>query len=375
VIDQRKFHTLKFILFLVIALVGAGCNTLAKKDETGVVLARRAQVRSSTAVVAADLVEVNRGDVVDILGTDDVEGGERWLRVRAHDEENTEGWIEARNIMPLDVLDRARKLAEEDKDTPAQATGQLRASTNLRLSPDRAGNDNILMKLESGSSFEIVGWKRVPKPRTDETLESDDAPKAGSAQQNSGRKQSDAPKEPEETNELWYKVRLGPTISPAPAGWIYGKQVELTVPSDIIFYRTGREFVAWHRLDDDPGADTSAATKDKDVGKEIKPGSWVILEKSSSNDPHKLDEPDFDRIYVLGYDKINQEHYTAYRSPDLKGFLPLRVEGRGDSKTFTIKIGDEGGQKTDAQYTLYRDDRGVLKIAAPNEQPRQRKRK
>jgi hypothetical protein len=375
VIDQRKFQTLKFILFLVIALVGAGCNTLAKKDETGVVIARRAQVRSSTAVVAADLVEVNRGDVVDILGSDEVEGGERWLRVRAHDEENTEGWIEARNIMPLDVLDRARKLAEEDKDTPAQATGQLRASTNLRLSPDRAGNDNILMKLESGSSFEIVGWKRVPKPRTDETLESDDAPKAGSAQQNSGRKQSDAPKEPEETNELWYKVRLGPTISPAPAGWIYGKQVELTVPSDIIFYRTGREFVAWHRLDDDPGADTAAATKDKDVGKEIKPGSWVILEKSSSNEPHKLDEPDFDRIYVLGYDKINQEHYTAYRSPDLKGFLPLRVEGRGDSKTFTVKIGDDSGQKTDAQYTLYRDDRGVLKIAAPNEQPRQRKRR
>jgi len=375
VIDQPKIQTLKFILFLVIAFVCAGCNTLAKKDETGVVLARRAQVRSSTAVVAADLVEVNRGDVVDILGSDEVEGGERWLRVRAHDEENTEGWIEARNIMPLDVLDRARKLAEEDKDTPAQATGQLRASTNLRLSPDRSGNDNILMKLESGSSFEIVGWKRVPKPRTDETLESDDAPKAGSAQQNSGRKQSDAPKEPEETNELWYKVRLGPTISPAPAGWIYGKQVELTVPSDIIFYRTGREFVAWHRLDDDPGADTSAATKDKDVGKEIKPGSWVILEKSSSNEPHKLDEPDFDRIYVLGYDKINQEHYTAYRSPDLKGFLPLRVEGRGDNKTFTIKIGDDSGQKTDAQYTLYRDDRGVLKIAAPNEQPRQRKRR
>ncbi|MBD0327239.1 MAG: hypothetical protein ICV68_12455, partial [Pyrinomonadaceae bacterium] len=358
-IDQRKFQTLKFILFLVVALVGAGCNTLAKKDETGVVIARRAQVRSSTAVVAADLVEVNRGDVVDILGSDEVEGGERWLRVRAHDEENTEGWIEARNIMPLDVLDRARTLAEEDKDTPAQATGQLRASTNLRLSPDRTGNDNILMKLESGSSFEIVGWKRVPKPKTDETLESDDAPKAGSAQQsaqqNSGRKRSDAPKEPEEANELWYKVRLGPSISPAPAGWIYGKQVELTVPSDIIFYRTGREFVAWHRLDDDPSADAAAATKDKDVGKEAKPGSWVILEKSSSNEPRKLDEPDFDRIYVLGYDKINQEHYTAYRSPDLKGFLPLRVEGRGDNKTFTIKKLDESGHKTDAQYTLNRD--------------------
>jgi hypothetical protein len=375
VIHQRKIRNTKIILVLFIAAVAAGCSTLAKKDETGVVIARRAQVRSSTAVVAADLVEVNRGDVVDILDSDTVEETkERWLRVRAHDEENTEGWIEARNVMPLDVLDRARKLAEEDKDTPAQATGQLRASTNLRLGPDRSGNDNILMKLESGSSFEIVGWKRVPKPKAEEAPESDDVPKAGSAQQNTGRRESETPKEPEETNELWYKVRLAPSISPAPAGWIYGKQVELTVPSDIIFYRTGREFVAWHRLDDDASAEATAA-KDKDVGKEIKPGSWVILEKSSSNEPHKLDEPDFDRIYVLGYDKTNQEHYTAYRSPDLKGFLPLRVEGRGDNKTFIVKIQDDTGQKTDATYTIYRDDRGVLKVAAPNEQPRTRKRR
>jgi hypothetical protein len=372
--DQRKIQQLRLILFLAVAIIATGCNTLAKKDETGVVIARRAQVRSSTAVVAADLVEVNRGDVVDILDSDTVEETkERWLRVRAHDEENTEGWIEARNVMPLDVLDRARKLAEEDKDTTAQATGQLRASTNLRLNPDRSGNDNILMKLESGSSFEIVGWKRVPKPKTEEAPESDVAPKAGTAQQNTGRKETEGPKEPEETNELWYKVRLAPSISPAPAGWIYGKQVELTVPSDIIFYRTGREFVAWHRLDDDPNAETTA--KDKDVGKEAKPGSWVILEKSSSNEPHKLDEPDFDRIYVLGYDKTNQEHYTAYRSPDLKGFLPLRVEGRGDNKTFTVKIQDDSGQKNDATYTIYRDDRGVLKIAAPNEQPRGRRRR
>jgi hypothetical protein len=374
VIQQRKIQTLKFISLLAIAAIACGCSTLAKKDETGVIIARRAQVRSSTAVVAADLVEVNRGDVIDILDSDTAENGERWLRVRAHDEENTEGWIEARNVMPLDVLEGSRKLAEEDKDTPVQATGQLRASTNLRISPDRTGNDNILMKLESGSSFEIVGWKRVPKPKTEEAPESDDAPRAGSAQQNRGRRDNDAPKEPEETNELWYKVRLAPSISPAPAGWIYGKQVELTVPSDIIFYRTGREFVAWHRLDDDTSAEAAVA-RDKDVGKEIKPGSWVILEKSSSNEPHKLDEPDFDRIYVLGYDKTNQEHYTAYRSPDLKGYLPLRLEGRGDNKTFTVKIQDDNGQINDATYTIYRDDRGVMKVAAPNEQPRARRRR
>lgn len=351
-----------------------GCSTLAKRSDTGVVVARRAQIRSSTAVVAADLLEVSRGDTLEILDFQDVQDPtdnskkERWLRVQAQDEDNTEGWIESRNVMPDDVLKNSQKLADEDKNVPAQASGQLRASSNLRLTPDRSGNENIMMRLDSGSSFEIVGWKRIPKPKSSEAIESDIAPKAGSAQQGSakGNKDKGEENEPEESNELWYKVRLPASISPAPAGWIYGKQVELAVPSDIIFYRTGREFVAWQRLDGDSSDAASASPKDKDAAKEAKPGSWVILEKSSSNQPHTLDEPDFDRIYVLGYDKRDQEHYTAYRSPDLKGFLPARVEGKPDNKTFTIRVQDENGQINDVQYTVFKDARGYLKVSAPN---------
>ena len=375
-VSHQNMKYLKILLTLAVALGAAGCSTLAKKDDTGVIIAHRAEVRSSTAVVAADLLEVGRGDVVDILDSEAAENGERWLRVRAHDEQNTEGWIESRNVMPQNILDQSRELAAQDQGIPSQASGQLRATANLRLSPDRSSTDNIMMRLDNGSTFEIVGWKRVPKPKSQETTESDDAPKAGSVQPNTGksRRDSDAPKEPEETNELWYKVRLQPSTSPAPAGWVFGKQVELMVPSDIIFYRTGREFVAWQRLDDEAESGT-AATKDKDAAKEAKPGSWVILEKSSSNEPRKLDEPDFDRIYVLGYDKSNQEHYTAYRSPDLKGFLPLRVEGRGDNKSFTISVQDADGQIKEAKYSLYRDDRGVLKITPPSEALKGRRKK
>jgi len=367
-----NIKAIKACIVLALPLVLLGCSTLASQTTTGVVVARRAQIRSSTAVVAADLLQVNRGDQVDILESTDVSDPsdnsrkERWLRVKAHDEDATEGWIEARNVMPEDVLADSQKLADEDKDVPAQARGQLRASSNLRLTPDRSGNENIMMRLDSGSSFEIVGWKRVPKPKSSESIESDVAPKAGSAQQGSGRTkgQDQESDEDNETNELWYKVRLSPIASPAPAGWIYGKQVELSVPSDIIFYRTGREFVAWQRLDGDSKDNNST---DKDAAREAKPGSWLILEKSSGNQPHTVDEPDFDRIYVLGYDKRNQEHYTAYRSPDLRGYLPARIEGRGDDKSFTIRLQEEeGGPVKDVRYTLYKDARGVLKVNAPN---------
>jgi hypothetical protein len=371
IIKMKLEFVLAALVLLSPLVLTQGCRTLAKQSDTGVVVARRAQIRSSTAVVAADLLLVNRGDAVDILDSQDVQDPtdntkkERWLRVQAHDEANTEGWIESRNVMPDDVLQSSKKLAEEDKGIPAQASGQLRASSNLRLSPDRSGNENIMMRLDSGSSFEIVSWKRVPKPKSSDAIETDIAPKAGSAQPGNSRGAKDSDnEEPEETNELWYKVRLPGLISPAPAGWIYGKQVELTVPSDIIFYRTGREFVAWQRLDGD--SSEQDGSKGKDAAKEAKPGSWVILEKSSSNQPHTVGEPDFDRIYVLGYDKRDQEHYTAYRSPDLKGYLPCRIEGKPDNKTFTIRVQDESGQLSDVQYGIYKDARGYLKVSAPN---------
>lgn len=362
---------------LLCVLVLSGCSTLAGPSNTGTVVAR-SQIRSSTAVVAADLHEVSRGDTVDILDSVDVPDPsdntkkERWYRVRAHDEDKTEGWIEARNIMPEEVLAKSRKLAEEDKGTQAQATGQLHAGSNLRLSPDRSNNENIMMRLDSGSSFEIIGWTRVPKFKGAESNESDTAPKPGTASNKKAETDEENP-EDLETTELWYKVRLSPSISPAPEGWIFGKQVELTVPSDIIYYRTGREFVAWRRLDEDTTDETSA-TKTKDVAKDSRPGSWVILEKSSSKEPHKIGEPDFDRIYVLGYEKHDQDHYTAYRSPDLEGYLPMRVEGKASNKTFVVRVKDDTGQVKDMTFSLYRDEHGVMRVTPPEQMKAAKKR-
>src|SRR5256714_6259012 len=181
------WSTYKGLLILLVLGSVAGCSTLAKKNDTGVVVARRAQIRSSTAVVAADLLEVDRGDSVDILDFQDVQDPtdnskkERWLRVQAHDEDNTEGWIESRNVMPDEVLQSSKKLAEEDKNVPAQATGQLRASSNLRLGPDRTGNENIIMRLDSGSRFYLFCRKRGAKPKSLQATASDITPKAGLA--------------------------------------------------------------------------------------------------------------------------------------------------------------------------------------------------
>src|SRR5215213_1889695 len=103
-------RAIKTLVVLALPVLLLGCQTLASKNTTGVIVARRAQIRSSTAVVAADLLQVNRGDQVNILEAADIPDPsdntrkETWLRVKARDEDATEGWIESRNVMPEDVL-------------------------------------------------------------------------------------------------------------------------------------------------------------------------------------------------------------------------------------------------------------------------------
>src|SRR5436190_2951642 len=183
--SEIKQQDFQWAVVIGLALLLTGCSAIASLKNTGVVVSQRAQIRSSTAVVAADLLEVSRGDTVDLLDTVDIPDPsdntkkERWYRVKARDADATEGWIEARNIMPEDVMAKSRKLADDDKNIQSQATGQLHAGSNLRLSPDRSTNENIMMRLDSGSSFDIIGWKRVPKFKGADSSESDTAPKPG----------------------------------------------------------------------------------------------------------------------------------------------------------------------------------------------------
>src|SRR6267143_4564838 len=106
---------LKTVIIFGSAILVSACSTLASRNNTGVVVAHSAQIRSSTAVVAADLLEVNRGDTIDILDSIDIPDPsdntkkERWYRVRARDADRTEGWIEARNLMLDQVVEKSRK--------------------------------------------------------------------------------------------------------------------------------------------------------------------------------------------------------------------------------------------------------------------------
>ncbi len=369
---SKLFVLLVFSAALAFLNVGCGAVRSAVDNVTGIiglsktgtVIAKVAQIRSSYAIVAADLLEVKRGATLDILDEIDFEKV-HWFRVRARDEDRTEGWIEAQNVITSDILDKSKKLAAEENDLPAQAVGHLRAASNLRLSPEQ-NEDNLLFKLENDATFEIVDWIYVPKAQ--DASDTDDAYK-GDRKQPKGKtknaeveaaKDAEEPDKLDEKYDIWYKARLDPSVSPAPAGWLFGRQIELQVPSDIVFYQSNtKKFVTWQRLDN------AESGTDKSAPKGAKPGGWVILTRTNQVKAIDNVEPDFDGILVLDYDKYNEEHYTAYKTGDLWGVIPLRVEGNGDNKTFTVKLRNTAnGQMEDKRFAVFKD-KNRLRITPP----------
>ncbi|MER3631489.1 MAG: hypothetical protein C4325_04405 [Blastocatellia bacterium] len=368
----RFWLPLAFVVSLTV--FGAGCSWLdgalgsvtrvVGLQESATVISKSAQIRTSYAVVAADLLEVKRGDQLDIL--DQVEFEKvLWYRVRAHDDVNTEGWIEAQHVITGDVLEKSRELAAMFQNRPWQAKGQLRAKSNLRLAPDM-NPENVLFKLASGSTFEIMDWKFVPRQ---EVPEVDDSGKA-EAQTAKRAKNSEIevaklagePEKIDDKYDIWYLVKLDPSVSPAPAGWLFGRQVDLQVPSEIAFFQqNNRKFVSWHRLDSD------SAEHSGPVGRTSTPGNWVVLSRSNLVKAIDGVEPDFDGILVLAFDKYDQNYYTVWRTTsDIWGKLPLRLEGAGDNKTFIVRLRRVDGVIEDKRFVVYRD-KNRLRVTPPED--------
>lgn len=342
----------------------SGVTNVFGLADTATVIAKTAQIRTSYAVVAADLLEVKRGERLDILDQVDFEKV-LWYRVRARDEAATEGWIEAQNVITNEVLEKSKKLAEVFRDVPAQASGQLRAASNLRLVSDMS-SENVLFKLANGSTFEIMNWKYVPKQ---EVPDVDDAAAGDLKQRKLTRneeieaaKEEGEPEKIEDKYDIWYQVRLDPSISPAPAGWLFGRQVELLVPADIVFYQqNNKKFVAWQRLDTDSPDKTGSGDK------VAAPGNWVVLSRSNQVKPIDGIEPDFDGIVVLAFDKYDQSYYTVFRSSgEVWGVLPLKVEGLGDNKTFSIQLRNSEGKLDDKRFIVFKD-KNRLKVTPPED--------
>jgi len=247
-----------------------------------------------------------------------------------------------RSLVEQEAVDRSRHLADEIKEIQTQAAGRSKATLKLRLTPDRSTEENVLTLLPSGTEVEIVGRERRPRP-------------AAATESKEGEAQT------EMKYDEWYKVRLKDN-SVTPAGWIYGGSIELQIPADIVYYPSaGRRIVGWQKLG-------TARDQEGRAG-----DHYLVLERATFGTDQ---DPDFDRIKILGYDPTARDYNTPFRE-DLSGRFPVRLLVQGQRGTLEVPV---GGTPQAIKYEVEIPDSGKIKVTRltpkePIRRPTRRARK
>ncbi|HKP84508.1 MAG TPA: SH3 domain-containing protein [Blastocatellia bacterium] len=325
---KRKVF-LGFALALA-TLAAAGCGMISgdSKIDEGIVIAPKETIRSSTAPVALPLVEVKRGDKLEILDQAQVKTPTRtaeWYKVRTKNKDAVEGWIESRYVINKAVADKIQELFDKSKSTASQGIGRLKVQTKLRL---EAGGD-VVTYLSRGTMVEIVGKTRtIVKPEKQQ--EADDS--------------DETTEEPEARTVLWYQIRL-PESEVLRAGWVGAQQVQLDVPDEILHLEgEGRRFTGWVVFDQ---------TKDKKG--EMKNNYIGLMKSLSTEGPI-----DFTRLWVLNYSLERGRYEGPYIEDGLRGVLPVAV--KPDHRGFTIQELDENGKTVPVEYEAFRADANHLRV-------------
>jgi hypothetical protein len=313
---------------LAVLIFLAACSQVSLSGEKAIVVPERLKLKSSTAPASRVVGELRSGDEVTVTGHANSEDGTNWSEVKGPGGES--GWVESFHLVKEEIVRQSRRIAEEIKDTPTQALGTSKARLKLRLTPDRASDDNVATQLPSGTALEIVARERRPRPA---------APEAGS-------ETNQDPKESGVRYDDWYKVRLK-DYALLSAGWIYGGSVELDVPPEIVYYASkGRRITGWQKIGTVAGDDSKSGNH------------YLVLERKNSGANEGVD---FDRVKALAYDPYSRNYSTPFRE-DVQGRFPVTLKMAGTRGRFSLIVIDKNGQEQRLDYRVEMLEGGKVSI-------------
>lgn len=330
------------MVLLAAALTFAvSCSRTASLNETAYVVPEKLKLRSSSAQASLVVGEVKTGDRITITARVKSEDGTSWVNVKGGDGHT--GWAEARYFAKEEVVNKSRRMAEEIRGIPTQATGKSKATLKLRLTPDRTNDDNVATSLPSGTAMEIVARERKPRPASVDNKSESSQPSGQSGKDN---KDNDA----DVKYDSWLQVRLK-DYAVLPAGWIYGGSVELDVPGEIVYFvSTGRKIMGWQKLGTVHGDDNRSGDH------------YLVMERKIFGTD---DRADFDRVKVLAYDPASRNYSTPFRD-DVPGRFPVTLTMNGQQGTFRLNVIGKDGQKQELEYTVELSSGGKVKVTKPN---------
>ncbi len=336
-------------MLLAAVILLAGCRGEGGgKAEYAFVANPDATLRDNVAAFYNKTGVVHNGERVQVL---ERMPKRRFVKVRT--DRGEEGWIQERFLAGQRTYDQLRQLAEQFKDTPAQATAVARREVNLHVAPGRKTDHLYLLK--ENDKVEMIERQTADRnaPAPPATPQQNDKPGAETEpatgeEAGGGDKTGPAP-----VPEDWWLVR----DSQKRVGWVLGRLLYVDVPIEIGQYAEGQRVVAFFVLD-------QAQAKNKD---QSEPEYLVLLSENKDGLPF-----DYDQVRVFTWNPRRDRYETAFHEHGLEGVLPVTLGQEdfgkeGNLRTFTLRVKDASGAPRELKYKFKPPI--VRRIIAPGDPP------
>lgn len=342
---------LALLLVCLCVLSGCGSNTASGSNEYEYVAVPEASLRDRVATIYNKTGLVHNGERLQVL---EHMQNKRFVRVRSPRGE--EGWIQERYLADQDTYDQFQRLAEQNKNAPAQATAAVEEQAKVHISPGRkTGYLYLLAEKQKVDLLQRQTVKRnapapTPTPAKDGKDDKSRDKDKDKDKDDSDDDDSDKSDQPV-ILEDWWLVR----DQQKRVGWVYGRTIYVDVPDEIAQYSEGQRIVAAFPLD-----------TVQDEGKPVNEYA-VLFTETKDGMPF-----DFNQIRVFTWNTRKHRYETAYREHDIVGVLPV-ARGQqdfgkeGTLKTFTLRLKDNDGNIHEQLYKF--NPPIVRKVYAPGETP------
>ena len=374
-----------YVLFLLLLtpvtvtlVTGCGRFRPGAANQYVYVVSKGTFLRDRVAAVSNRVADVTNGERLQMLKHE-----RRFLQVKTAS--GKIGWLQEGAVIDQGEFDKFSSLDQQHAKDAVVATGILRDSLFLHLTPGRKTehlyllpeNDKLKLLLRA-SVAKPVPPQGLPQPAKKHVQGGKaGVPKSPQTQRPAGAASpagdKDAAEVPSVPMEDWWLVR----DQSGRVGWLLARQVDIDVPDAVAQYSEGKKMVGAYVLT--KVYDEESAAPDKQVAEYV-----TVVNDFKDGLPY-----DWSQVRVFIWNSRKHRYETAFRLRDLVGYLPVVVGtvhvnrdamGKASTQpTFTIRTSPDGlatvdpatgGFKpTHVDVTTYRLEGGIVRKVDPTQPP------
>lgn len=302
-----------------------------------------------------EIAQTKHGEKLELL-----ERRRRFIRVRTP--AGAIGWVDSRQLMTAEQIEKLQQLAKANKDTVKIGQATVYDPLNLHNEPNRQAPS--FAQIPEKGVVDVLGYQLSPRVAYQApTIIQEKKPEPRASRKKGKKKEKEpdvppppapaAPEPPDDWMELsrspreddeklnqppvrmddWTLVRMQNGV----VGWALSSMLLMAIPDDVAQYSEGHRIMGYWPL---------AEVNDEGVKK----NHWLWVTQSQKGAPFN-----FDGFRVFMYTTKRHRYEQAYRLKNLRGYFPVNVVRPGSKKDylaeFTI-VTEESGQKIQRTYAF-----------------------